>query len=84
MELALSEGARINGFSPVTGYPPLHEAILLNEPRLAKFLLQKGADPAIEDRNKGMTARELLSAIEERNPDRDLSEIAELLQREEE
>ncbi|WP_077528793.1 ankyrin repeat domain-containing protein [Vreelandella utahensis] len=80
MELALSEGAQINGFSPVTGYPPLHEAVLLNEPRLAEFLLQRGADPEIEDQNKGMTARELLSAIEERNPEKDLSRMVTLLQ----
>lgn len=81
MELALSEGAQINGFSPVTGYTPLQEAIVLNEPRLAEFFLQRGVDPGIEDRNKEMTAHELLSSIEEQNPDQDLSEIAELIQR---
>ncbi|WP_295720083.1 hypothetical protein [uncultured Halovibrio sp.] len=84
MELALSEGAQINGFSSVTGYPPLHEAVLLNEPRLAEFFLQKGADPEIEDQNKGMTAPELLSAIAERNPEKDLSRMVTLLQEERE
>jgi len=84
MELALSEGAQINGFSPVTGYPPLHEAVLLNEPRLAEFFLQRGADPEIEDQNKEVTARELLSAIEERNPEKDLSRMVTLLQEERE
>jgi len=29
----------------------------------------------VEDKNKGLTAQELLVAIEERNPDQDLSEI---------
>lgn len=81
MELALSEGARVNGYSPVTGYPPLHEAVLLNEPQLAEFLIQRGADPEVEDRNKGLTAHELLSAIKDRNPDQNLSEIAEIIQR---
>jgi len=84
MELALSEGAQINGFSPVTGYSPLHEAVLLNEPRLAEFLLQRGADPEIEDQNKEVTARELLSAIEERNPEKDLARMKTLLQEEQE
>ena len=79
MELALSEGAKVNGHSPVSGYPPLHEAILLNEPGLADFLLKRGADPEIEDRNKGLTAHKLLAAIEERNPDQDLSGINALI-----
>lgn len=77
MELALDEGAKINGHSPRSGYTPLQEAILFNEPGLADFLLNKGADPAVEDKNKGLTAQELLVAIEERNPDQDLSEIEE-------
>ncbi len=77
IELALSEGAQINGYSPVSGYPPLHEAILLNEPLLAEFLMKRGADPEIEDREKGLTADELLSAIKERNPDQNLSNIEE-------
>lgn len=84
IELALSEGAQVNGFSPVTGYPPLHEAVLLNEPRLAEFLLKRGADPEIEDQNKELTARELLSAIEERNPEKNLARMQTLLQEEQE
>jgi|GEM_PF-784020 hypothetical protein len=75
MELALDEGANINAHSPRSGYTPLQEAVLFNEPGLADFLLDKGADPAVEDKNKGLTAQELLVAIEERNPDQDLSEI---------
>ena len=75
MELALDEGAKINGHSPQSGYTPLQEAVLFNEPRLADFLLNKGADPSMEDKKKGLTAHELLAAIEERNPDQDLSEI---------
>lgn len=81
IQLALAEGARINGLSPVSGYPPLHEAIVLNEPALAGFLLERGADPTIRDRNKGLTATGLLSILKERNPKQDWSAIEERLQR---
>lgn len=74
-ELALSEGARINGHSPFSGYPPLHEAILLNEPQLVEFMLRKGADPQLENQNKGLTAAALLEALEQRNPNEDFSGI---------
>lgn len=80
MSLALSNGAQVNGFSPVSGYTPLHEAILFNEPRLFEFLMQLGADPQIEDQNKGLHARQLLSAIRERNPNQDFAEIEAQLQ----
>ncbi|MEQ6887042.1 hypothetical protein [Salicola sp. Rm-C-2C1-2] len=82
MELAFNEGAKINGHSPRSGYTPLQEAVLFNEPRLAEFLLNKGADPAVEGQNKGLTAHELLAVIKERNPEQDLSEIESQLERE--
>jgi hypothetical protein len=82
MELALDEGAYINGHSPRSGYTPLQEAVLFNEPGLGDFVLNNGADPAVEGKNKGLTARELLAAIEERNPDQDLSEIESQLEEE--
>lgn len=75
MDIALSHGAGINEVSPISGYPPLHEAVLLNEPSLAEFLMERGANPEIEDQNNGLSAIELLSAIKERNPDQNMAEI---------
>lgn len=81
IELALSKGAPINQSSPVSGYPPLHEAILLNEPSLARFLIENGANLETEAHKTGLTAIAFLSALKERNPDQNLSEIEMLLQR---
>lgn len=80
MELALDEGADINGHSPRSGYTPLQEAVLFNEPGLVDFLLKEGADPAVEGQDKGLTAGELLAVIKKRNPEQDLSEIESQLE----
>lgn len=76
-ELALAEGARINGHSPFSGYPPLHEAILLNEPHLVEFMLRNGADPKLENQSKELTATALLEALEQQNPSK-ISQKSEL------
>lgn len=68
IKAALSSGADINGFSLITGYTALHEAVLINEPELVEALISFGANPGIKDRSQGRTAADLLSAIIERNP----------------
>ncbi|WP_165794821.1 ankyrin repeat domain-containing protein [Marinobacter fuscus] len=68
IKAALSSGADINGFSLITGYTALHEAVLINEPELVEILISLGANPGIKDRNQGRTAADLLSAIIEQNP----------------
>lgn len=76
MSFFLENGLAINKPSAISGYPPLHAAILMNHAGLAEFLLEHGADPTQKDQRHRLTAPGFLELLKRKNPERDWSEVA--------
>lgn len=75
----LTLGVDINKPSAIDGLPPLHAAILLNDPKLVQYLLEQGADKSISDNNQKMTSSQLVDHLLERKATADLLAIKQLL-----
>ncbi|MGD8569280.1 MAG: hypothetical protein PVJ39_14430 [Gammaproteobacteria bacterium] len=73
LDFFIAKGMDVNSKSRIDGLTPLQAAILLNDHNLVAYLLKKGADPSIPDRDNGMTAREFLKLLTEKKPDVDRS-----------
>lgn len=80
MEFFLEQGISINKPSRIDGLPPLHAAILMNQPRLVEFLRKHGADPTQIDRNHELTAKQYLELLRKKNPQKDWSEVEKVLE----
>lgn len=75
----INEGASVNGPSPTDGLPPLHAAILMNEPDLVALLLEHGAD--LQQRASAWQLDPLAFArrLVENDPSIDRSQVLSLL-----
>jgi len=81
LEFFIKNGADVNHLNVIDGLTPLNTSILLNDYDLTKYLLLKGANPLLKEKNSGMTAYqfiELLSSNESKNI-KDRSKIQTLL-----
>ncbi|XOZ33651.1 ankyrin repeat domain-containing protein [Halomonadaceae bacterium KBTZ08] len=76
MSFFLENGLSINKPSAIDGLPPLHAAVLMNDPQLVEFLLEHGADPTQKDQKHDLTASRYLELLKQKNPERDWSEVA--------
>lgn len=63
LEYFVAKGVSFNKPSAIDGYPPLHAAIISNDPELVAFLLEQGADVDQRDRNHNLTAEEFVDFL---------------------
>jgi hypothetical protein len=75
----LDKGANINAISPIDGLTPLHGAILRNDSALVNFLLKRGADTGIKERNTQLPPYEFAQVLQEKNPAIDRSQVLSAL-----
>lgn len=81
-EFFLSKGMDINARSNIDGLTPLHAAILINDHELVNYLLMKGADKNITDRDKKLTANAFLDLLNQKRSDIDRKIVQQLLSKE--
>jgi len=74
----LAKGMDINDHSAIDGLTPLHTAILLNDYAFTRFLLQRGANPDVTDRDRHLNAVQFLTLLQEQDPGTNRNNIAEL------
>ncbi|XOZ33641.1 hypothetical protein ACMDCT_15775 [Halomonadaceae bacterium KBTZ08] len=79
MRFFLEQGISIHQPSEVHGLPPLHTAVLMNEPRIVEFLLENGADPDQRDLKHELTVPEYVDLLRGKNPQEDRSKIEQIL-----
>jgi ankyrin repeat protein len=79
LEHFLSKGASIDALSKVDGLSPLHAAILLNDLRLVKYLIDKGANTSQIEGNDELTPLTFLQKLEKNNKLIDRTPIAKVL-----
>ncbi len=79
MSSFLAHGLSINRPSAIDGYPPLHAAIINNDPELVEFLLAHGADLEQKDNNNHQTAAEFVRYLDGSTAPADRHAIKELL-----
>ena len=63
----LSKGMSIDTQSNIDGLPPLHSAILLNDLKLVKYLIEKGVNTMQTERNYELTPLSFLQKLNENN-----------------
>ncbi len=90
LNFLLEKGINVNKVSPVNGYTPLHSAVLLNDPELVKFLLDRGAEPTIRKEKGGgsasftefdnLTPLELAEKMSRNRPETDRSKVKQILE----
>ena len=90
LNFLLEKGINVNKVSPIDGATPLHSAVLLNDPELVKFLLDRGADPMIRKEKGGgpasftefdnLTPLELAHALSRNRPAIDRSKVKQILE----
>ena len=67
LEHFLSKGMSIDAQSNIDGLTPLHSAILLNDIKLVKYLIEKGANPMQTERNHALTPLSFLQNLNKSN-----------------
>ncbi len=90
LNFLLEKGINVNKISPIDGATPLYGAVLLNDPELVKFLLDRGADPTIRKEKGGgpapftefdnLTPLELAHALSRNRPEIDRSKVKQILE----
>lgn len=75
----VSKGVSTSKPSVIDGYPPLHAAIINNDPELVEFLLAHGANPEQKDDNHHQTAQEFVDFLDRTKSPADRGAIKELL-----
>ena len=75
----LAKGMDVNAINNIDGLTPLHAAILLNDAKLADFLLQHGADKTIRDRTNNLTPLAFLEQMDRQLPGVDRSRLRQVL-----
>ena len=80
-EYFISNGLDVNGINNYGEYnlTPIYGAILLNDVKMAAFLLQHGADVSLEPPSINMSAQEFCLSLQERDSSVDRSEMLKLL-----
>lgn len=76
----LQKGVDINAIDRRSGITALHTAVLENNLPAAKLLLSNGANPSIEDRNRGKTPLEFALELKNRPGQPDRTAIIKLLE----
>lgn len=79
-EFFIRRGMNINATSNVDGLTPLHAAVLLNDPDLAKLLLKMGANTQVRERTNGFTPLEFLIQMDVNLPGIDRSRLKQVLE----
>jgi len=67
LEHFLSKGMSIDAQSNIDGLTRLHSAILLNDIKLVKYLIEKGANPMQTERNHELTPLSFLQNLNKSN-----------------
>ena len=75
----ISKGVSINKPSEIDGFPPLHAAILLNDEKLVKFLLNNGADINKKDIKFKLTPKEFIDFLQQKNKTIDRRSIKKII-----
>ncbi len=83
-QLLIDRGANVDSIDPKTGWAPLHEAILLNQPEVARFLIRNSADPRIKinmpsSKYHGLDALGFARRMAEETENEDYTEIIKLI-----
>jgi hypothetical protein len=77
----IDKGIAINRIDEIDGLTPLHKEILANNPKLVKYLIDKGADLSIKERNSDLTPLQFAKVLADKNKDIDRSEVISLLEK---
>ncbi len=80
----LKLGVDVNSTASPWG-TPLHRAIAMNDATIVTYLLERCADPGVpmeldKDSNRGVDALEMAFFVEKEYPDRDYSQVIEVLE----
>ena len=79
LEFLLAKGASVNKQSAIDGYYPLHSAVIMNDHALVDYLIVKGAEPRVKDRDHNLTVLELLNYLQEHGEKIDRSKVYKAL-----
>ena len=83
-DFLIRKGININKVSPVTGVTPLFAAVVENNPKLVKYLLDNGAEITVKGDDKllphAMTPLELVNYLIQKNPNINRSAVKSLLE----
>jgi hypothetical protein len=74
-------GLDINAINQTDGLTPLHAEVLANNPKLVEFLIKKGADLSVKEKNNNLTPLQFAESLVGRNEGIDRSEVLSLLKR---
>ncbi len=75
----ISKGVSINKPSTIDGYPPLHAAIINNDPDLVKLLLNNGANIKQKDSSYNLTPEEFINFLLQKQPSIDRRPINKII-----
>lgn len=78
-EILINKGVNINKIDPMSGYTPLHSAVLLNNLAAVDFLLQHQADMQQLDSQFHKTPLQLLQWLQHNKPEIDRSAVQQAL-----
>lgn len=83
-QLLIDKGANVDSIDPKTGWAPLHEAILLNQPEVARFLIKNAANPKVKiampsSKYHGLDALGFARRMAEETENEDYTEIIKLI-----
>jgi uncharacterized protein len=68
LRFLVSRGLDVNRASPVDGLPPLHAAVVLNDPEQVSLLLESGARQDIEDQRFKLKPLALAKHLQTKDP----------------
>ncbi len=77
----IEKGIEISKIDEIDGLTPLHKEILANNPKLVKYLIDKGADLSIKEKNNNLTPLQFAELLTNKNKDIDRSEVISLLEK---
>lgn len=75
----ISKGVSVNKTSAIDGYPPLHAAIIHNDPRIISLLLNNGADINKKDDIHNLTPDKFLEFLFKKQPRIDRRAIKKII-----
>lgn len=75
LEFLISKGVNVNKVSSIDGYYPLHSAVIMNDHFLVSYLIDKGAQLGVKDRDRNLTPVELLKYLQKNSPEIDRRKV---------